>query len=66
LLKGKELLKENCQRGIAKEGLTELVGSLWGDGLCWLTASLRAETLRKLKTEHGTVQICTKNFVHRF
>jgi hypothetical protein len=28
LLKGKELLKENCQRGIAKEGLTELVGSL--------------------------------------
>jgi hypothetical protein len=28
LLKGKELLKDNCQRGIAKEGLTESVGSL--------------------------------------
>jgi hypothetical protein len=28
LLKGKELLKGNCQRGIAKEGWIELVGSL--------------------------------------
>jgi hypothetical protein len=33
LLKGKELLKGNCQRGTAKEGLIELVGSLQGNGL---------------------------------
>jgi hypothetical protein len=30
-----------------------------------LLASLRAETLRKLKREHGTVQVCTENFMHR-
>jgi hypothetical protein len=30
LQRGKELPKENCQRGIAKEGLIELVGSLRG------------------------------------
>jgi hypothetical protein len=47
LLKGKELLKENHQRGIAKEGLIEF------------------ETLRKLKREHGTVQVCAENFIHR-
>jgi hypothetical protein len=34
LLKGIELLKENCQRGIAKEGLIELVGSLQGNNRC--------------------------------
>jgi hypothetical protein len=33
LLKGKELLKENCQRGTAKEGLIELVGSFRGNCL---------------------------------
>jgi hypothetical protein len=31
LLKGKELLKGNHQRGIAKKGLIELVGSLGGE-----------------------------------
>jgi hypothetical protein len=30
-----------------------------------LLASLRAETLRKLKKEHGTVQVGTENFIHR-
>jgi hypothetical protein len=30
-----------------------------------LLASLRVKTLRKLKREHGTVKVCTKNFVHR-
>jgi hypothetical protein len=27
--------------------------------------SLRAETLRKLKREHETVQVCTENFIYR-
>jgi hypothetical protein len=56
--------EKNCQRGIAKERFIELVGSLWGNGFCWLSASLRAETLRKLRREHGTVQVCMKNFIH--
>jgi hypothetical protein len=30
-----------------------------------LLASLRAKILRKLKREHGTVQVYTKNFIHR-
>jgi hypothetical protein len=34
LLKRKELLKENCKRRIAKEGLIELVGSFRGNGHC--------------------------------
>jgi hypothetical protein len=69
IAEGKELLKKNCwrirQRGIAKDGLIELVGSLQGNGHCWLSASLRTETLWKLKREHGTVQVCTMNFIHR-
>jgi hypothetical protein len=51
------LLTGNCQRGIAKEGLIELIGSLWGNGHCWLSPSLKAETLRKLKREHVSVQV---------
>jgi hypothetical protein len=43
LLKGKELPKGNCSKG---------VGSLQGNGCCWLSANLRAKTLRKLKREH--------------
>jgi hypothetical protein len=31
-----------------------------------LLASLRVMTLRKLKREHGTMQVCTENFVHSF
>jgi hypothetical protein len=34
LLKGKELLKKNCQREIAKEGLIEFVDSLQRNGRC--------------------------------
>jgi hypothetical protein len=30
-----------------------------------LLASLRAKTLRKLQREHGTVQVCTENFIYR-
>jgi hypothetical protein len=30
-----------------------------------LLASLRVETLRELKREHGTVWLCTENFIHR-
>jgi hypothetical protein len=29
-----------------------------------LLASLRAETLRKVMKEHGTVQVDTENFIH--
>jgi hypothetical protein len=49
--KGKELMKgKNCCKRIAR-----------GE----LLASLRAETLRKLKREHGTVLVCTENFIQR-
>jgi hypothetical protein len=53
IAEGKNIVEgeKNCQRKIAK-----------GE----LLASLRAETLRKLKREHGTVQVCTKKFIHRF
>jgi hypothetical protein len=30
-----------------------------------LLANLRAKTLRKLKKEHGTVQVCMENFIYR-
>jgi hypothetical protein len=41
--------EKNCWRRIAK-----------GE----LLSSLKAETLRKLKREHRTVQVCTENFIH--
>jgi hypothetical protein len=44
----------------------------WREKDCWrgiskgeLLASLRAEILRKLKREYGTVQVYTENFIHR-
>jgi hypothetical protein len=57
-----ELLKGKFWREIAEGKVLE--GDFWRENNCWrriasgeLLASLRAETLRKLKREHGTVQI---------
>jgi hypothetical protein len=53
LLKGEnEWLKRNCWRE-----------DFWREKNCWRRTA--KGKLLKLKREHGTVQVCTENFIHR-